>query len=482
MELPVLIVGAGPAGLCAALTLARQGITCRLIDKKPAATQTSNALGVHPRSLEMWDDLGLMPGAHAVGEQLTGTIFFDSQGQTLMQMQLADSVDTPYPYTYSIPQSDTEALLAERLKDFNVSVERSIDLVGLSQTDEGVSASVKTASGGTETIAAAYVLGCDGFHSATRDLLDVAYEGSDLPQTFMMCDAPLSVPFPSNNILLSPTKQGVVAVFPMKGSARTILDVTQDDPVQSGESPTQAHFIDALKKRWSFPHTLGEPHWMSHFTIHERLAARYRCGRIFLVGDAAHVHSPAGGQGMNTGMQDAYNIGWKLAGVIKGHLNPRYLDTYVSERRPVAQAVLSSSSTMTTLMSLRASPLIALRNFMLKHLASRRAFQNKQANQITGLSYHYRDSPLSKGSLLGLSAGDRMPWIVRGEKWVLFLSNVCKERAQIEALMRQHTAWARVEIGYERGYCFVRPDQYIGCLGEGLAGLSAYINHVQNPA
>lgn len=352
-----------------------------------------------------------------------------------------------------------------------------------------ITATLALSDGSTETVTANWLIGCDGYHSTVRKKLNIDYQGHDLKQHFIMIDAPLKWPLPNDQVALFPHQLGPVACFPMKDSCRTIIEVSANDNFAKSTPLTRKLFIEQLKQRWPFEFELGEARWMSQFSIHERLATHYRQGRAFLAGDAAHVHSPAGGQGMNTGMQDAYNLAWKLALVIKGQADPQLLNSYEAERRPVAHDVLASSDKLTTMATLKSSPLIWLRNWFLKHIASHRTIQKKFANQITGLGVNYPQSSLSKdfNNSRSLKAGMRAPTVIKGTRYQLFISAACTELTAIKALIDSHyahlvtltlvTQESSLAKQYQlaEGYCLIRPDQYIASFGKLCNELDSYL-------
>lgn len=471
----VLIVGAGPSGLMAAIELRRRGIDCRLIDKKDAPTQTSNAVAVHARSLEMWDNQGIINKVKGKAQRIEGLEIFSQSMKRLASMAFVKHLKSTYPCAWDIPQNQSEAVLIERLGELGLQVERSTELVSAKIHDDGISCEIKTAGAETTIVECHYVIASDGFHSTLRNMLKVEYEGKDLKQEFIMIDTPLNYPVDLHKIAIFFHPEGLSGVFPMKESARIIVEVANDKSYNRENGVTRETFIEVLKRRWSFDFQLGEARWMSHFFIHERLAKHYQSGRVFLVGDAAHAHSPAGGQGMNTGMQDAYNLGWKLAAVIKGELKDCVLDTYEPERRPVAQNVLKQSTAMTVAAAVKNPLLISLRNFFVRHVASRRVFQKNFANFIGELSYHYRQSPLSLGDKhINLRPGDRSPIIHHSEHFVLYVPENWHKKAEIEALIKPHTSWIELclataeqakQLALKHGFCLVRPDMYIACQG-----------------
>lgn len=489
-QIPVLIIGAGPVGLVAACELKRHGIDCRIIDKKPTSTTTSNAVGVHPRSLDMWAAMGIYEKALSQGLKIEGIQFYSKKVEKLVDINFAELIKAPHTFILDLPQSQTEIILNEHLKSYGIEVEREKKLIGLEFQNEQIKAIIEKNNGEQEIVFSLWILACDGYHSTCRELVKIDYEGHDLNNEFIMIDAPLQWNLPKNKMCMFPQPIGAVAVFPMRETSRIIIEVSQDPSFDSKQPITRQAFIDGLKKRWSFDFDLGEERWISHFYIHERLAKTYQKDRLFLLGDAAHAHSPAGGQGMNTGMQDAYNLAWKLALVIKQKMHPNLLRTYEAERRPIAQTVLFSSDKMTKIATLRFPFFIKCRDFILKHLLSKKKIQAKFINQITGLIYHYRKSVLAKDFVKRshVQAGDRAPSIIKDEKFVLLINESCAAAAEIEKLInanyadlityRKISSTAEESQLFQLGqhYCLIRPDQYIASFGDCAEHVKAYFN------
>ncbi len=488
-SIAVLIIGAGPVGLMAACELKRHGIACRIIDKKAMPTQTSNALALHARSLEIWNNIGLIESALALGQKLSGIHFYTEKLSSLLKLNFNEVIDSPYPYALSLPQSQTEQLLNKKLNGSGINVERDKKLINLSQQGNTVTATLINTAGKEEVVTTSWLLGCDGYRSTVRDLLDIDYQGHDLKHHFIMIDAPLQWPLPYDEVSLFPHRQGPVAVFPMKTSSRIIIETTHTKNTKEGSLLTREHFIEQLKHRWSFSFKLDKALWMSQFTIHERLAARYCQRQVFLLGDAAHVHSPAGGQGMNTGMQDAYNLAWKLALVIKGYAKTQLLDSYEIERRPIAKAVLSSSDKLTKMATLKQPILIKLRDWLLKHIGSLPSIQKKIASQITGVGIAYLESPLSKDyhQVGSLKAGMRFATMMQGSQFNLLIEDSHPELANIESLINKNYSHIIKLIKLnkqdplvkhyqlQQRFCLVRPDQYIASFAKHCCELDSYL-------
>ncbi|HEY7357587.1 MAG TPA: FAD-dependent monooxygenase [Ktedonobacterales bacterium] len=413
-----LVVGAGPTGLMMALQLARHGVACRIIDKQPHATTTSNAIGVQSRTLEIFDQLGLIDEALAQGNRLHGMNIY-ADGQRLIQVRF-DDLPAPYPFTLSLPQSETERILAKHLAEMGVPVERQVELIGFAQDAQAVTATLRRADGHEEHVTAAWLIGCDGAHSAVRHLLNVPFQGAAYPEAFALADVRLRWPLPDNEAHMFLRQDGLLAVFALPGGrARLIVETAAEAGDEKMPAPTLEDIQRYLDRFAPAGSVASDPAWLSAFRVHLRHAAHTRQGRVFLAGDAAHIHSPAGGQGMNTGLQDACNLGWKLALVHSGCAPASLLDTYETERLPVAESVLHTSDLILKAATLRSPITQQIRNRLVPLLVQQDFIQHRITEQIAELRINYRHSPivgehhqahLGPGHrTAGPRAGDRAP-------------------------------------------------------------------------
>lgn len=339
----VLVVGAGPTGLSLAITLRRYGIPVRIIDRAAQPSGVSKALAVWSGSLEALQGLGVVEEFLAQGRRLRALVVGDGD-RTLAELAVGDGIDSPYPFPLLLPQSQTESILAARLNALGVTIERSVELTELAQDGGGVTATLRRGDGTIESARAEYLVGCDGARSAVRHALGIEFEGYTEPETFLLGDVRIDGGgLDSNNIYVWWHDGGTIALFPYADHVWRMFARRED---AEGEAPPTLEELQLHADRHG-PRglRLHDPVWLSAFRVNERLAARYREGRCFLAGDAAHIHSPAGGQGMNTGIQDAVNLGWKLASALKRIGDAEMLlASYEPERRPIARGVVAGAA------------------------------------------------------------------------------------------------------------------------------------------
>lgn len=342
-EVPVLIIGGGPTGLSLAVTLRRYGIAVRIIDRNPAPATVSKALAVWSGSLEALEALGVVQHFEQQGVRLKSLVVGDGSHR-LATLAVGDGIDSPYPYPLLLPQSRTEAILSARLAEFGTAIDRGVELTAFSQDEGGVTAMLKHADGRKEQVRAAYMVGADGARSQVRQGLDITFEGYTEPQMFLLGDVKINgAGLDHRSIYIWWHNGSTVALFPFGDEIWRIFAArpNNDDTSQ----PTLEELQAQMDRHGPPGARLRDPSWLSTFRTNERLAQKYRVRRVFLAGDAAHIHSPAGGQGMNTGIQDAFNLGWKLAHVLKGQGDAELLlESYEAERRPIAREVIRGAA------------------------------------------------------------------------------------------------------------------------------------------
>ena len=417
-DVDVLIVGAGPTGLTLAAQLARYRTSFRIVDRQLDRVHESRALAVQPRTLEVLAGLGVSEemierGNRAVHVQM-------HFGRRTVPVQLFDVGldDTAYPYLLFLAQAETERILGAYVASRGGRLERGVELTELVQTDRAVSCRLRHRDGRTEVLNARYVVGCDGAHSAVRELAGIAFEGSAYPQTFVLADLEADGIEPGSAHAFI-AANGILFFFPLGVPATwRLLAMRPRTDAPTLERPVTLGEVQALVDAYvPNPVRVRDPVWMTNFRLHNRGAVRYRAGRVFLAGDAAHIHSPAGGQGMNTGIQDSVNLGWKLALVTKGFADPSLLDSYEPERAPVGRFVLRGTDRVFTVATSRSPVLRFARTQIVPRLAPLvargRAGRRYGFRLVSQLGVRYRSSPLSvdgpDAPRRGPRAGDRLP-------------------------------------------------------------------------
>ena len=345
----VLIVGAGPTGLALAAQLQRFGAQYRIVDLSLDRAQESRALGVQARTLECLDAIGLADLMVKRGRTSTRVVIH-AGAKPIANVQLAevDGLDTRYPFILLLSQAVTEQILGDHLRSAGVAINRGTELISFTAADAGVECVLRGPNGMEERVRARYVVGCDGAHSTVRRGSGIAFDGGSYPQTFALGDVEASGPLESGAVNAFAGEGGMAMLFPLGKPTTWRVIAVAATPADDRRRDT-----DAIKSELSLAELqalvdppsqgsvrLRDPAWLTRFHLHHRQTAHYRVGRVFLAGDAAHIHSPVGAQGMNTGIQDAWNLGWKLGLVLRGVADDDLLDTYESERWPVGRFLL----------------------------------------------------------------------------------------------------------------------------------------------
>jgi 2-polyprenyl-6-methoxyphenol hydroxylase-like FAD-dependent oxidoreductase len=412
MNSQVLIVGAGPVGLTMAAELTRYGVPVRIVDKAAQRTDKSKALVLWSRTLELLDRGGGSAPFVAAGLKVDAANIV--AGNRLIGHVSLASVESRYPYALMLPQSETERLLEERLNGLGVRVERQVEMTSFTQDDAGVSAILRAADGREETVETQWLVGCDGAHSAVRHGLSLPFLGDTLQSDWILADLHLAaMPFPITEIANYWHEDGVLAMFPIApGRYRIIADIGRSDGAPLAD-PTLAEVQAIVERRGPGGLALSDPIWLSAFRINERKVADYRKGRAFVAGDAAHVHSPAGGQGMNTGMQDAFNLAWKLALVCQGRCGAdALLDSYSTERGAIGDQVLAAAGRLTAVAVMKNHAAQVVRNLLGGFLFGLSPVRRAMADTLSEISIGYADTPLNGAHGRGLGGpmpGERIP-------------------------------------------------------------------------
>jgi 2-polyprenyl-6-methoxyphenol hydroxylase-like FAD-dependent oxidoreductase len=506
-ESEVLIVGAGPTGLAMAVELRRAGLPCRLIDKASEPARHSQALAVQSRTLEQFERYGVADKLIARG--VTAKDFkLVSDGKTLLTLGF-DQIPSRYPYVLLAPQTATEAVLTECLHELGGQVERGVELVSCVNGLDCAHAKLCHKNGHVEEVTARWLVGCDGAHSKVREKLELEFVGDRAPLSFFLADVELQGPDAPTDELRVYLHDGNALFLGRWAEKIWRVVMVSREGADSQAGPTLADIQHGLDEFTGGRMTAVNPSWLAPFHISQRKVERYRTGNIFLAGDAAHVHSPIGGQGMNTGLQDAANLAWKMAAVHR-HGDPDLLLSYDEERGAVGDALLRVTSeglkAATT-----ANPLLqSFRDLLLPHAAHLPAVQNTILGFISETGIHYRHSSavrdlMDSGPLRG---GDRVPnpdvyfrlrhrqllldSLKEGGHMALGI-NIKNEEATIHALdgvphlflaaqvgASARAGWIDTVLedwyGTESQIILVRPDGYVGYRGaeENVEGLEEY--------
>lgn len=412
----VLVVGAGPTGLMLASWLARAGVKALVIDDKPGPVNESRALGVQARTMETYDMMGLGARALREGVPARGAAVWVGHRRVVSAVlgEMGRGV-SPHPYLFVMGQDRTERLLLDDLQAHGGDVAYGTRLVSLAQDAERVTAEIELPDGQTVTVQARWACGCDGAKSPVRHALGLGFAGGTYPHRFFVADVTADGPLGEGELGLCATETGFLAFFPMLGHRHyRIIGIVPaayaDDPDVGIEAVRAGIERDSAM-------TLRQTHWFSTYNVHHRVAERFRRGRAFLLGDAGHIHSPVGGQGMNTGLMDAANLGWKLGAVIDGAADERLLDSYEPERMPFARRLVATTDEIFTFVTTTSSWLSRLRTTLIPigfglgtHLP---VLRRELYGLISQTRVAYHDSPLSCGQAGHVKGGDRLPWVHR---------------------------------------------------------------------
>jgi 2-polyprenyl-6-methoxyphenol hydroxylase-like FAD-dependent oxidoreductase len=414
-ELDVLVVGAGPTGLALAAQLSQYRVRFRIVDAHLDRVHESRALAVQPRTLEVLAPLGVTGEMVERGNPAVTVRLHTGRGSVAVALGDIGVPDTAYPFLLFLSQAETERILDRHLQRAGVAVERGVRLDDADLAAAHPTCRLRHGGGRVETVTTRYVVGCDGAHSTVRQQAGIEFRGAAYPQSFVLADLEVDGLHPGE-VHAYLTGPDILFFFPLGAPAAWRMLGIRPTDNSAGEVtlPELQGIVDA---RTPDRLRLRDPEWMTDFRIHLRGAARYRSGPVFLAGDAAHIHSPAGGQGMNTGIQDAVNLGWKLGLVASGQADPALLDTYETERAPVGRAVLRFTNRLFTLATTRNPVARVARTRLVPVLAPlplrSRALRAAAFRTISELAIGYRHSPASvegrNGPRRGPRAGDRLP-------------------------------------------------------------------------
>ena len=477
----VLIVGAGPTGLVLALWLTRQGVRVRIVDKAEAPGTTSRALAVQARTLELYHQANLTEAVLSEGHRVPGiNLWVRGRKQAHIGFETINRNLTPYgPLIY--PQDKHERLLIARLEALGVIVERGVELVRFTGEGSRVTAVLRLPDGDEEVCAASYLAGCDGARSAVRHGIGAGFPGGTYQQVFYVADVEADGPALDGELHVDLDEADFLAVFPMhaSGSARligTVRDARAEEPEILTFDDVSDRAIDHMKVQ------VRKVNWFSTYRVHHRLTNTFRKGRVFLLGDAAHIHSPAGGQGMNTGIGDAINLAWKLKAVLSDKAPDALLDSYELERRAFARKLVATTDRGFTLATAegrvadfvrtRIVPLIVPALFQFE------AMRDYMFATVAQITLAYNDSPLSAGIAGNVQGGDRLPWAPTpaGDNfasldsigWQIHVygapENVLRQWSEKNGIAFHAFSWQErhAEAGLEKDAMYLlRPDTYV---------------------
>ncbi len=417
----VIIVGAGPTGLSLACQLLRYGIDFVVVEKNASITPFSKALGVHARTLEIYEQLDLAQKAVAQGT-VAGKVRMLESGKVVGEVDLSSIGEglSAYPFMLVLEQSDNERLLYDYVQSHGRDVLWQHELVNFSQDENGVTAQLSNSNGETQTIEARFLVGCDGPRSAVRHTLGLSFAGSTFTRLFYVADVRIDWQFSHDALHVCIAEHGVVAFFPMPGEKRWRIVGAFPEGHNKDEGEVLYEEIEKrIREDAEIKLDITRVDWFSTYKVHTRHVEKFSCGKCFLAGDAAHIHTPAGGQGMNTGIQDAYNLAWKLALVLKGAASERILETYNEERLPNAKRLLRTTDRMFNLAAGTDWLVNLIRTTifppMAKFILSIDAVKKKFFPLISQIGISYRDSSLSlhEGDReFEIKAGDRLPYFL----------------------------------------------------------------------
>lgn len=406
---PVLIVGGGPTGLAAALELARFGIPLRIVDEMEEPATTSRAVGIQARTLEEMELRGVADQFIRIGHRADGGDIY-GQGKRLIRVDFT-KIQSRYNYLLFLSQTETERILRNALEAEGAAVEWGVKMVAIGQRHPGVTAVLEHIDGSLEEAKSPFIIGAEGAHSMVRSSLGLEFKGKTIDENFALGDVHVFGDLPNSDFHIFSSEEGFLGLFPMGGTHFRLV-AGNPDAGQSNSEPPSLEQLQALYDRRShIPARLCQLTWSSWFRINSRMVDRLRIGNVFLAGDAAHIHSPAGAQGMNTGIQDAINLGWKLALVLQGRAPETLLDTYEQDRIPVMRSILSRTEGLTAMLGGGSSMARSFFIHLAPWIAHAEFIQESATARISQIALNYRDSPLSDDHFAegAVVAGDRVP-------------------------------------------------------------------------
>lgn len=415
LDCEVLIVGAGPTGLVLALWLTKLGVRVRIIDKTAEPGTTSRALAVQARTLELYRQLDLTDIVVARGHKVPAVnLWVTGKPEARLPFENIGSDLTPYSFLQIFPQDQHERLLIDRLREYGISVERRTELIGFTDDANRVTARLRGPDGNEATCDASYIAGCDGARSEVREAIGTGFPGGTYRQIFYVADVDATGPALNGELHLDLDQADFLAVFPLAGEGRArLIGTVRDERAEHADTlrfeDVSDRAINHLKVR------VEKVNWFSTYHVHHRVAGHFRRGRAFLVGDSAHIHSPAGGQGMNTGIGDAINLAWKLAAALGGRGPDNLLDSYEAERIGFARRLVSTTDRVFSFVTAdgRIADIVRTRlaPAVLPKAVAFEAVREFIFRTVSQISLNYRGGPLSAGAAGHVHGGDRLPWV-----------------------------------------------------------------------
>jgi 2-polyprenyl-6-methoxyphenol hydroxylase-like FAD-dependent oxidoreductase len=489
LDCQVLVVGAGPTGLVLAAELLSRGIRTRIIDKGDGVSLQSRAIGIHARTLEVLDMMDLAGQFTERGHAVRQFRFYSS-GRCMVSLDFA-RCGSRFGMVLDLPQDQTERLLRGRVTELGGVIEPRAELTGLTVSEDAVTATVRGPGGATQTITAAYVAGCDGAHSKVRHELGLTFHGHPYPQDWLLADVLMDWDLREDAMHAFFRPDGLPMIcLPMRGHRwRLTLPFAGG---RGGEVPTLAEIQRLTDQRAPEPVTVSEPAWLANFRCHRRSASAYRRGRVLLAGDAVHIHTPAGGQGMNTGIMDAHNLGWKLALVASGRAPDDLLDSYGTERRPVADEVLKLTHALVRYGTISHPIKRRIRDIVVPALGRTAVIQRRAARRLSHVYVAYPPGPLVRPDhdRRGPRPGQRMPdmtvragdqastlhRVLRGGRHVLVVppagsasvvadATFGRYRAEVDVVTADSAEMHFLQNDGTAPVVLVRPDGYVAARG-----------------
>ena len=457
LDTDVLIVGAGPVGLFLANECARRNMRWRLIEERSSQSEHSKALAIFPRTLEIFDMAGIVaPFLEKANRVTKVTVMIRDHRLAHMTFEPDES---PYPFVAMVPQDVTERLLLEQLRRKGGDVEYEAKFILAEQDDQHVDVTIENKGKSTQ-VRAAVVVGCDGAHSAVRHQLNLPFEGAEYQGSFLLADVETNDALPADEMQLCPSEFGPVAIFPMSPTRRRVVATVENT---EGDVPSLDLVRKVLAQRAPGAIEARALHWSSYFRIHHRQVARLRQARMFIAGDAAHIHSPFGGQGMNTGLHDVWNLVWKLDLFLKGCGNEELLDSYGSERLPVIRNVIETTDLLTKVMGTPNKFAQAVRNTVIPMVSRLSPFQHAFVQRLSELGVAYRGSPIVEGpgqryfddSMRG-GEGIRSHFLL-----ILGIETEPSAKDAARQLAESFSDLVELRFAHDQGLMLVRPDGYI---------------------